>query len=184
MKNNIITKIWNIRGMLDKAVETGDKELAELAQQKFNKIYETELYHKSFAMATINALYDNVEQLFEDREYNFALLAFRFANIKKSFRQVESEYGCIFQFVSILDIIWYTRGLYDQFMSYINNDEVTNPDVNVLASAIAFNFKKCLEYYDRICGVTEDVYNKYIIKQIQDDFNRMYGVFETEVIKE
>ena len=183
MKNNIITKIWNIRGMLDKAIDTQNIELAELAQQEFNKIYETEIYHNSFAMASINRLYNNVEQLFDDRDYNFALLASRFAILKKEFKHVEAETGHVFQFVSIIDIIWYTRGMYDFFMKYINEGDFINKDVNILASAIAFNFEKSIEYYDDICGVTEDVYNKYVIKQLQEKFMKEYGCFATEKIE-
>ena len=85
-------------------------------------------------------MYKNVEQLYEDRDYNFALLASRFAIIKKEFKYVEAEAGHIFQFISIADIIWYTRGMYDYFMKYINEGDFNNKDVNVLASAIAFNF--------------------------------------------
>ena len=59
-RNNIVSKIWKIRGLLDKAVQKQDKELAEKAQEKFNKIYETEEYHNSFAIATVNANYENV----------------------------------------------------------------------------------------------------------------------------
>ena len=184
MKNNIVTKIWHIRGMLDKAVANQDRELANKAQEQFNKIYETELYHKSFAIATVNAEYENVEQLCLDRDYNFALLAHRFAMIKKEMRNVEVNPEHPFQFVSILDLIWYTRGMYDCFMEYINGKEDETNRKSVLSNAIAYNLYQSYDYLDQLIGNVEDVYNKYVIKELLDKFLEKYEQYITEDYKE
>lgn len=184
MKNNIITKIWNIRGMLDKAVQKQDRELAQKAQEKFNKIYETELYHNSFAIATVNANYENVEQLCLDRDYNFGLLAYRFAIIKKEMRKVEATPEHPFQFVSILDSIWYTRGMYDVFLECLQGKGPQDANVNVLANSISYNLNEAYNYLEQLIGTVEDAYNKYIIYNLLQDFEQNYGEYITQNYKE
>ena len=184
MKNNIITKIWNIRGMLDKAVQKQDRELAEKAQAKFNKIYETELYHKSFAIATVNQDYDNVEQLCKDRDCNFALLAYRFAMIKKEMRNVEATPEHPFQFVSILDLIWYTRGMYDLLNEKIQNREVDIKSKNILANGVVYNLNEAYNCLDQLSGTAEDICNKYVINQLLNNFVEKYSEYITENVEE
>ena len=184
MKNNIITKIWNIRGKLDKAVQTQDRELAQKAQEKFNKIYETAEYHNSFAIATVYQTFENVEQLCEDRDYNFALLAYRFAMIKKEMRNVEATPEHPFQFVSILDLIWYTRGMYDLFKECIKNSNDNQETINILANSISYNLNQAYEYLDHFIGTIEDKLNKYVIKQLLDNFVHDYENYITKDYKE
>jgi len=184
MKNNIITKIWNIRGMLDKAVQNQDRELANQAQEKFNKIYETELYHNSFAIATVNANYENVEQLCLDRDYNFGLLSYRFAMIKKEMRNVEATPTYPFQFVSILDLIWYTRGVYDVFLECLQGKGPEDANVNVLANSISYNLNEAYNYLDQFSGVIEDIYNKEVIYKLKLEFEAKYSEYITENYKE
>jgi len=179
MKNNIITKIWNIRGMLDKAVQNQDRELANKAQEKFNKIYETELYHKSFAIATVNSLYTDIEELCLDRNYNFAILACRFSAIKKDLIDVEANTETPIQFVSVLDLIWYTRGLYDRFMEYINGKEDLEDEQCILADGIVYNLNQCCDYLDQLVGTIEDVYNKHVIIKLLEDFKQNYREYLT-----
>ena len=181
MKNNIITKIWNIRGMLDKAVQKQDRELANKAQEKFNKIYETELYHNSFAFATINRIYKNIDELNEDREYNFGLLAYRFAAIKKEMKNVEACSVFPFQIASVIDYIWYIRGMYDMFISYVKNNIDDIEIINKLANGISFNFNEAYNCLDQLIGTIEDVYNKHVIFKLLEDFKQQYGEYITEI---
>ena len=180
MKNNIITKIWNIRGMLDEAIEKQDKSLAETAQDKLNKIYETKLYQKSYAIATVNVDYESVEQLCLDRDYNFALLASRFAAMKKEMRNIDMNPSYPFQFVSILDSIWYTRGMYDLFLEYLNGKEDKDGHKYILANSIAYNLNEAYIYLDHLVGSKEDIYNKHKILQLLENFEETYGEYITE----
>ena len=120
MKNNIIQEIWEIRGLVDKAIDTEDMEFYNRACERYRLLIENEEYNKTFATATINASYANVEALNWDRGNNMAMITFDLHRIKTIFNGAELEDKKI-QLSSVLDIIWYTRHMYDLFIYNSNS---------------------------------------------------------------
>lgn len=99
-------------------------------------------------------------------------------------RNVEAMPEYPFQFVSILDLIWYTRGMYDVFLECLQGKEYKETNANVLANSISYNLNEAYNYLDQLIGTTEDVYNKYVIYNLLQDFEKNYSEHITENYKE
>ena len=145
MKNDIIKEIWEIRGMLDEAIDNHDIDLFNKARDRFNIVFKSEKYLLTISTSTIDYEPVDVEDMRKDREQNFAIIAF---DLGFNLRRVQGEELDVkkFQFSSILELIWWTRWMFDNFIKNANND--VSYDVNVLSyNAIKSNLREMINYY-------------------------------------
>ncbi len=146
MKNNIIKEIWDIRGLLDDAIDNQDIDLYDKARNRFVKIFKQEEHLLTVATSTVNFEPKDIEEMSKDREQNFAMIAFSLGNNKKRV-QGEEISDKFLQFSCVLELVWYTRGLFDEFFRNLNNDGDEEDRIK-LASAIEFNLTQCIEFYE------------------------------------
>ena len=71
--------------------------------------------------------------------------------------------------------------MYDMFLEYVNRKEDTEKKITILANAIHYNFNESINYLNQLIGTTEDVYNKYVIFKLLEDFKQQYGEYITEI---
>lgn len=143
---NIIEEIMEIRALLDEAVYKQDEKILAKAQKKFSNIFAKELYLKTMATSTIDFCSETVEELIKDREQNFAMIAFDFAqNAKRAKGQdipVEQ-----FQFSSILEVVWYSCWMFNNLMNSLelNINQEANKQI---FEAIDSNLKESIRIYE------------------------------------
>lgn len=146
MKKDIIRKIWEIRGMIDKSIENQDMKTYDLAREKFYKIFKNEEHLHSISTSTIDYDVDDVEEMLRDREQNFAVLAF---DVGENKRRVEGEIVDIekFQFSSVLEVIWWSRWMLDNFV--LNQKNGVKDEVNMkIFNAVETNLRETVNYYE------------------------------------
>ena len=146
MKNDIIKDVWEIRGMVDKAIDLQDINLYNNARDRFNKIFTQEEHLITISTSTVNYEPVDVEDMRRDREQNFAMIAFDFGN---NLRRVQGEEFDVdkFQFSSVLELLWWTRWMFDNFIK--NKQTGASEDVNmVVYNAVKTNLEEIINYYE------------------------------------
>ena len=146
MKTNIIQEIWDICGMVDKAIDTKDVNLYNKAREKFNDIFQHDEHLLSFSTSTVGYEPENVKEMLSDREQNFAQLAYEFG---RSLQKVQGQDYEIeeLQFSSCLELIWWSRWMLDNFV--LNQKNGVKDEVNMLIfNAIDTNLRETVNYYE------------------------------------
>ena len=177
---DIIAEIWEIRGIIDGAIEAQDKALFDVARKRFNKLFTSEAHLKTIATSTVNIEFEDLESLNLDRETNFAMLAYRLSCLGKNLENVERN-GSEFQFSSVLEVLWYTRGMYDTFELICSGKiEDTEHNQQLLFNAIEHNLKNCCEYYDDLDEVASIVQERETMHDLYVKFIEKYNQYEID----
>ena len=176
MKKDIIRKIWEIRGMIDKAIENQDMKKYDLAREKFYNIFKKEEHLHSISTSTIDYDVDDVEEMLRDREQNFAVIAF---DIGENKRRVEGEIVDIekLQFSSVLEVIWWSRWMLDNFV--LNQKNGVKDEVNMLIfNAIDTNLRETVNYYENFEDEISKNEQSTLIQlhmEATSIYNKLYG---------
>ncbi len=147
MKNDIIKEIWEIRGLLDIAIDNQDIDLYTKARDRFNKIFKLEKHLLTFSTSTIDYEPVDIEDMRKDREQNFAVIGFDLGN---NLRRVYGEEFDIekFQFSSVLEVIWWSRWMFDNFVKNKEMNDVKD-EVNMrIYKAVETNLRETINFYE------------------------------------
>ena len=150
MKTDIIEEIWNIRGLVDCAIFNHDINAYNQAVAKFKELFDSEAHQRTLTSASLGAVYESVEYLKQDREANFAMIAFNLYKLKKLVLEPDCEEDEEeTQFSSVLEILWYTRDMFDYFK--FNSSEMDENLIELYESTKA-NLKQLIEYCETLVG--------------------------------
>jgi len=183
MKNNIIEEIWEIRVLVDQAVEELNVELFESARKRFNDIFKNGKHLTTFSTTTLDYDIDTEEELLRDREQNFAMIAYDFAmNSKRA--HGENVPMKEFYFSSVLEAVWYTSWMFNNFLR--NSKDASTYDVNMkIFGGIKINLEESIKVYDQLYDKTSMKERDSLIKiynMVLKKYNEIYGLqtIETE----
>ena len=177
MKRNIIKEIWTIRGMVDKAIENQDMDLYNRAVARYRVILDNEDHLKTFSSSTINAGYENLESINWDRENNMAMLTFDLYNLKAQVegKEIESQEK---QFSSVVEVIWYTRSMFDAFVVNGRNKKDTMEANEKIFMAITYNLSGFYDYFSLFSdSVSRE--EQAAIREIYDEvIDKHYSIYK------
>ena len=155
MQKDIIRQIWDIRGLVDKAINNHNIELYEKARQQLLKIRENSIHLKSIAAETLKAEYESEEAREFDIEANLIMIIHNLNELRKDILGEEREEYEL-QFSSIAEILWYTRQMYDVFILNAELKSVEEDENKKLFFIIRRNFiRRIIRNNIRSSGVEE-----------------------------
>ena len=116
---NLITEIWEIRGMVDNAIVNKDADLAVRAYKRFMQLSDNKAYLDSFSASTKGrgGTFDEKE----DKEKNWNRLAFNLNyQVARAIGEnvIDLPYG---KAESLLDVIWLSRAMFDDCINASSN---------------------------------------------------------------
>lgn len=176
MQKDILRHIWDIRGLVDKAINHHDVELYKKAKQQFLKLKESGMIFKTIASQTLSAEYETEEQRNFDIECNYVMLLYNLKELKKDVIGEEREEQEL-QFSSVMEILWYTRAMYDSFILNAELKCVEEDENKKLYFMIEENLKSFLGFYGCFAGATvtkEKITIIEILRELDDTFNKYY----------
>ena len=172
---DICAEIWEIRGKVDEAIVKHDINLFNKAKNRFLKLYEEEMHLKSIACMTASRLYESEEECNFDRESNFARLAF---DLERSRREVLKKYEDdvkAIQFSSPLELLWYTRVMFDLAVEGIETKSNSDENIQALFDAIKVNLGEIIKCYNEFFdknSIREKITIRCIQKEVEDIYNQ------------
>ena len=176
MKTNIIKEIWEIRRAIDEAIVKHDIELFNMAKERFLRVYQTNMHWDSIACMTASRIYDTQEECDFDRESNFAMLAFDLERSRREVLRDNDEELEQIQFSSPLEVLWYTRIMFDLILEGINKNTNTEENILALFDAVQTNIDEILACYDKFIDKTS-LKEKITLRLIQKDVSVVYNEF-------
>ncbi|MBO5954887.1 MAG: hypothetical protein J6Q13_02845 [Clostridia bacterium] len=175
MKNNIIKEIWEIKRTIDKAIDLQDMWLFKTAQERFQFLYVNKEYLKSIATSTIDYEPSSVEDMAQDREQNFAVIA---VELNKDKQRAEGYDVPIvkFQFSSIFELMWWNCWMFNNMKKHAELGCPVATNLKIYLS-IEANMNEIIKYYDNF----EDEISKReqqtcieIYELLKDTINELY----------
>ncbi len=181
----IYDKIWNIRGLIDKAIITKDFELFDKAKLQLNEIFVNEEYLNTMATATVGVEYETEEQLNQDRLSNFAMLASQLIQAKNELMEnEENEY--YIQFSCCLQVVWFSRENIDVFVDLAKNSQTSKDEGYTCFKSMLINIEEILKIYRSNCFNDKTSINEIVsLHKIKNDICKTYkNTFGEELIVE
>lgn len=173
---DICSEIWEIRGTIDEAIAKHDISLFNKAKDRFLKVYETNMHLNSIACMTASRLYETEEEWNFDRESNFAMLAFDLERSRREvLRENDDEINAI-QFSSPIEVLWYTRVMFDLVQEGIQTNSNSNENIQALFDAIFINVEEILSCYNEFHDKTS-IKERVGIRCIQKEVSELYNQF-------
>ena len=173
---DICSEIWEIRGMVDEAISNHDINLFNKAKNRFLKLYQEEIHLKSIACMTASRLYNTEAEWNFDRESNFAMLAFDLERSRREvLRENDDEINSI-QFSSPIEVLWYTRIMYDLILEGIKTNNNSEENILALFEAVRTNLGEILECYNEFVDKTS-LKEKISLRLIQKEIDEVYNEF-------
>ncbi len=177
MKTNIIKEIWETRGIVDEAIVKHDIDLFNTARDRFLKVYETNMHLNSISCMTgSKGYYESEEEWNFDRESNFAMIAFDLERSRKEVLRENDEEPKAIQFSSPLEVLWYTRVMYDLILEGIRTNNNSEENIMALYEAVRTNLGEILECYGSFTDKTS-LAEKITIRLIQSEVVDIYNEF-------
>ena len=176
MKTNLIIEIWEIKTIINEAIEKQDSQLFDIARKRFEKLYETKAYINSVATSTIDYEPENVEYMMMDREQNFAVIAFEF---HKDSKRVLGEDVPIeqFQFSSMFELMWWNCWMFNNFVK--NAEENFDIRQNMMIfNSIDHNMREMINHYENFEDINSKQERESLIKihnMIKSKYNELYN---------
>lgn len=172
---NIIKEIWEIRKLVDDAVDNKDQEMFNMARERLNNIITSGQHLKTVATSSISFEPENTDEMLFDREQNFAMIAFDFG---QNSRRVKGEEIPIeqFQFSSALEVVWYTSWMFNNFVKNAQSQCDISVNMDIL-SAIRTNLQGLFEYYNNFKddkSIKEKLALLRILKKVNITYCELY----------
>lgn len=178
MKSNIIKDIWKIRGKISLAIEKKDINIFNQARNRFYQIYKMEKHLHTIATMTAGRVYESQEELDYDNETNFAMLAYDLNRKRKDVLDIQDNIPLNIQFSSPIELLWYTREMFDELILNSKWNFLTNKQCNDTYYGIINNLHEILEcyvgFYDEK-SVDEKTTLLVIQQEVEDMYKKNYG---------
>lgn len=173
MKTNLIKEIWEIRGEIDKAIENQDIQIYNKAHKRFMKLLENQEHQMSYSTISVNKSYNDLDEMYWDRECNFSIITFEIGKLKEN---ILGKYWqkSVIQFSSVLEVVWFTREMYDNYIQALNNN-IQNDELDDLRKSIAKNINACCGFYRQIQGGKTTFNERVTLCEIYNEFIKNYG---------
>ena len=183
MVKNFIRKMWELRGKIDEAMSANDINKFEKAKMNFYKIFLKQEYLNQLSLATVNVEYETEEAFNRDCEANFAMIAYNIYELQKIIQGKANTLHEI-QFNSVLEVLWYTRDVFDVFVDNVNNPEVKTEDNLAIFASIAHNFQEMIMWYKVINddeAMLDLVVLEEILQEVLDKRDELYPHLVEEI---
>lgn len=120
---NLVTEIWEIRAIVDQAIENKSQELFFEAYDRFMKISESGMHLQSSSLNTMDKKIESRDEEVADRRANWDRLVFNLGMLgaRTTEKYVEIPYG---KAKSLLDVIWLARAMFDDCCYSARTDRV------------------------------------------------------------
>lgn len=178
---DLITEIWEIRGMVDNAVVNKDKELFEKALNRFNEVATVNKSNRLF-----NTIY-NEEEPIDDKEVeraqNLGRLTINMGYQMARVNQLDVDTKPFGKPKCIIDVIWLSRAMFDDSVYSSSNPKEKEKNLRRL-NAVEDKLEEC--YGNLLCSTPERKSLMGIMDQIHDTRITIFGTedvqdaFETE----
>ena len=175
---DIFREIWEIRGLIDKAISAQDIALFNKARDRFNLIYQNELHLKTLACATAGREYETEEEFDHDRASNFAMIAYDLNRTRKEVLGVEDQKMKNIQFSSPLEVLWYSRDMYDTAVTAAAMKTAEKENIDNLFEAVNINLSEIIEIYQEVFDkslIKEKVTLRLIKKEVEDKYFELFA---------
>ena len=173
MGKDIILEIWEIRELLDKAIENQDLKIYDKAMKRFKHLLDNDIHQTTVATLSINREYESEEEVVYDRDVNFAMIMSDIC-LSKKYVLGEQKSDDSFQFSSLLEVVWYTKQMIDIFKRNIKQN-INNEEIRILRDAIVYNLKSCCEHYSCYKPHKAIIYERATIRRLLNEFIQEYG---------
>lgn len=173
MGKDIILEIWEIRELLDNAIENHDITIYDKAMKRFKYLLDNDIHQTTVSTLSVNREYESEEEVVYDRDVNFSMILADIA-LSKKYVLGEQKSDEDFQFSSLLEVVWYTKQMIDIFKRNIRLN-INTKEVEVLKNAIVQNLKSCCEYYNHFKPHKAIIYERATIHRLYNEFIKEYG---------
>ena len=176
---DIFREIWEIRGTISKAIQLGDINLFNKARDRFLLVYKKEMYLDTMACATAGREYTDQEEFNFDRESNFSKIAFDLEYSRNEVLKQEFNGYRSVQFLSPIEVLYFTRIMFDDLMLSIKKDEIEKENADEDLSAINGNIEEIISLYQEVHEkslINEKVTLRMILKEVNDKYNELMNV--------
>ena len=156
MKTNIIKEIWEIRGTIDNAIATSDIDLFNRAKERFLELYANGMHLKSLATASAGKHYETEEEVLNENK-----------EVVKSI-----------QFSSPIEVLWYTRDMFDTFVRTSQQNRDNQEELHALIEAVQINIDEIIEMFKGFHDKTtlqERITLQLIKNQIENEYNNYFS---------
>lgn len=144
--DNIITKIWEIRGLLDASVSNRDRCLFEQAYQQFEDICKNKSYITSASISIGKSFVSN-EEVLSDIQKNFNNIAYDFnAVIAGLYSDLTKVNPLERKANSIIELVWSNRGKFDILIKKIKQLKSDEQEVKRVFAQLKSNISLLCEY--------------------------------------
>lgn len=176
---DIIKEIWDIRGMVGIAIDNHDINLFNKAKDRFVQLKNEEKYLKTLATATAGKYFETDEEFDFDRESNFAMLAFELERTRRIVLGLQNYERETLQFSSALEVLWFTRGMYDAFIKLAKDKNSNKNENDKLFAAVVVNMSEIINFYEEDMfhdktSLKERVTLRILEKEILDKYFELY----------
>jgi len=176
MKTNIIKEIWEIRGKISLAEDKKDLEIFNVAKELFCNLYKNKKHLQTISTMTAGKMYSTEEELDFDRETNFAMLAY---DLNRNRKYVLGDFSSSLrniQMSSPIEVLWYTREMFDEFLTNAKTNRFAKEDNQNIYEAIQINLSEILECYKGFTDKTS-IDEKITIRMLKKDIEQTYTKF-------
>ncbi len=169
---DLVTEIWEIRGMVDLAIENKDTDLFYEAYERYMKISETKSYLKSYVLDTIGKEATSHDEKIADRQANWDRLTFNLGTLLARVQTGKYTFIPYGKAKSLLDIIWLSRAMFDD-CGFASENLSEEERILIRLTAVQDELAYC--YHNVPCYADEQVAIMNIRKEIKETREKLYG---------
>lgn len=174
---DMFTEIWEIRGTIDDAIENQDLELFNKARERYVEIYKKKTFLNTLAFSTAGREYQSDEEFDFDLESNYAKLAFDLVYSKYEVLRKEFNGARTIQFLCPVEVLWFTRIMYDELISSMKNGEISKEKADEDFKVVSDNIDETIRLYQDLkdkAHLRERISLNVIKQEVSEEYYNLY----------
>ena len=134
------------------------------------------MHLKTLATATAGKDYETEEEFDYDRETNFAMLAYDLDRSRQEVLNESKDITKSIQFSSPVEVLWYTRDMFDTFVRISNNGTGDDNELKSLIEAVQINIAEIVSFYTEMHDKTS-IKERITLRLIQTEVDNEYDKY-------